>query len=132
VVPTLLEEQRCEQAALDAALYHQYEHVFCELHIRYVHMYVVTNSVTFSRFANYLGHLLTEIINSGGIHLFTRDYRGRKTMCQAHLTVNYKTEEQVHRCRHYPAHVFLTVVSGAEDRYVVEWVDWFREKRDRY
>jgi len=52
-------------------------------------------------------------------------------MCQAHLTVNYKTAEQVRHRRHYPAHVFLIVALGEEDRYVVEWVDWFREKRDR-
>lgn len=41
MVPTLLEEKRCEQAALDAALYHQHEHVFRELYIRYVHVPVL-------------------------------------------------------------------------------------------
>lgn len=54
-------------------------------------------------------------------------------MCQAHLTVNYRTQQQIHSRRHYPAHVYLAVAEGAEgDGYVVEYVEWFREHRDRH
>lgn len=116
VVPTLTEERNCERAALSAAMDHQDEYDYVECLIR------------------------------GGIHCFTRDYRSRKTMCPPHLTVNYKTREQVRRGTHHPAHVFLRVrvrdvgegereeggeEEGEGDVYEVDWVHWFAEKWDR-
>jgi hypothetical protein len=68
---------------------------------------------------------LTCVVDRGAAHSTTRSNR-RLVKDGRHLTMNFKTTEQLQNGKHIPAHVYLV----EPNTYIVQRVVWYDEDDD--